>query len=75
MNAMRPVELRATCRSLRHKLMYVDARQASPGLADDSSDTRVFFCVRTQDALGPDGGAVSPRECTASRTCYCGGGA
>ena len=52
------VKLQVCCQSIRHKLMYVDERHATPGLVDDSSDTRVFFCVRTQESLGPDGEAA-----------------
>lgn len=69
---IRPVKLQASCLKLRHKLMYVDDRQSIPGLVDDSSDTRIFFCVKSQESLGPDGEAVSPRDCVAGRGCYCG---
>ena len=54
--------------------MYVDERQAVIGKIDDSSDTRIFFCVRTQEALGPDGRAVSARACASGRSCYRAGG-
>jgi hypothetical protein len=69
--AERPIALKAACMSLRHKMMYVDERHAVPGMVDDSSDTRVFFCVKTHDALGPDGAAAGPRDCTKARACYC----
>jgi hypothetical protein len=39
---------------------------------DDSSDTRVFFCSKTGDVLGPDGEAVSPDDCEGGRECFCG---
>jgi hypothetical protein len=29
-----------------------------------------FWCVYTQNCLGPDGESVSPEICTASRSCY-----
>ncbi len=70
MSEDRPVSLKPACLELRHKLMYVDERQAAPGLVDDSSDTRVFFCCVSHSPLGPDGEPVSPRECTAARPCY-----
>jgi hypothetical protein len=70
----RPVRLRVSCLHLRHKLMYCDERHATPGMVDDSSDTRVFWCVKTQENRGPDGGAVRPAECHAGRSCYCHGG-
>ncbi len=70
MNALTPLTLKTTCLNLRHKMMYVDERQNTPGLVDDSSTTRIFFCTCTQDSLGPDHEPCSPRECTPSRTCY-----
>ncbi|MHC4448024.1 MAG: hypothetical protein ACYSXF_09635 [Planctomycetota bacterium] len=73
MDDERPVRLQVACQSIRHKLMYVDERQGVPGLVDDSSDTRVFFCVKTQDSLGPDNEPVSPGDCVAGRSCYCPG--
>ena len=72
MNDERPVELKVCCQSIRHKLMYVDERHATPGMIDDSSSTRIFFCVKTQESLGPDGEPVSPTDCAATRSCYCG---
>ncbi|MGD9791425.1 MAG: hypothetical protein AB7Q00_10020 [Phycisphaerales bacterium] len=66
----RPVQLQVSCRNLRHKMMYCDERQSSPGLIDDTSDTRVFFCIKTFDALGPDHEPVCPKSCTHSRACY-----
>ncbi len=71
MNDVDPVQLKVTCLKLRHKLMYADARQSTPGLVDDSSDTRVFHCLMTHDSIGPDNEPVSPSECSPSRACYC----
>ena len=70
-DAATPVELKVTCLKLRHKLMYAHARHATPGLVDDSSDTRVFVCLRTYDSIGPDNEPVSPTDCSPSRVCYC----
>ncbi len=67
----RPVRLRIACMSLRHKMMYVDERHATRGTVDDSSDTRIYWCTKTQDSLGPDGQPVSPDDCAGSRGCYC----
>ncbi|MEZ6233279.1 MAG: hypothetical protein R3B68_03730 [Phycisphaerales bacterium] len=67
---VRPVLLKPACLCLRHKMMYADERQAEPGMVDDSSDTRVYFCVKSQDSLGPDGKAVHPSECTGARGCF-----
>ena len=65
------VKLVPACLHLRHKMMYVDDRHSRIGVVDDSSDTRVFFCTRNQDTLGPDGLPVSPTECTPGRQCFC----
>lgn len=70
MNDLKPVRLRAACLHLRHKMMYCDERHAAPGLVDDGSDTRVFFCIKTQDPLGPDAKAACPSDCTPGRVCY-----
>ena len=70
----RPVKLRVTCLHLRHKLMYVDERHMQRGMTDNSSDTRVFWCNKTQGCLGPDNEAVSPGDCSHGRACYCHGG-
>lgn len=68
---MRPVMLRVACMSLRHKLMYVDDRQSVPGMVDAESSTRIYFCNKTQEQLGPDDAPVNPVGCCAARACYC----
>lgn len=74
MDQIEPVHLKVACQHLRHKMMYVDERQMTPGLVDDSSDTRVFHCIKTHDSIGPDSEPVSPSECSPERECYCRGG-
>lgn len=69
----RPVQLKVSCMHIRHKLMYCDSRHDVPGMVDDTSSTRVFFCVKTQEVLGPDDKPVHPTECKAGRSCYCHG--
>ena len=69
----RPVQLKVSCLNIRHKLMYCDDRHDAPGMVDDSSDTRVFWCVKTQAVLGPDDRPVHPTACKAGRSCYCHG--
>ena len=69
MNWEAPVQLETCCVHLRHKMMYVDPRQATPGRVDGRSDTRIFLCHRTQEVLGPDGATVSPKSCGAGRNC------
>ena len=71
MTEPRPLDLRPACLKLRHKMMYCDERQQTPGQVDVSSDTTVFFCARTHDALGPDAEPVGPTECAPGRACYC----
>jgi hypothetical protein len=66
----RPVRLSVSCMNIRHKLMYCDERHDVPGMVDDPSSTRVFFCVKTQEVLGPDDKPVHPTECTSGRSCY-----
>lgn len=65
----RPINLQPACQHLRHKMMYVDPRQATPGYIDDGSDTRVFLCARTHEVLGPDDGPVGPEVCGTGRGC------
>ncbi|MGQ0628729.1 MAG: hypothetical protein ACT4PL_11600 [Phycisphaerales bacterium] len=67
----RPVALSVSCLNLRHKLMYCDERHAVPGLVDANSTTRLFFCIKTCDGLGPDEKPVHPDSCHGSRGCYC----
>jgi hypothetical protein len=67
----RPLNLQPCCLNLRHKMMYLDPRQMTPGMVDDGSDTRVFLCLLTQSALGPDDGHVSPGKCASEgRGCF-----
>lgn len=70
MNFDKPLDLKPCCLNVRHKMMYCDPRQATPGLLDSTSDTRVLLCVLTQEVLGPDGKPVSVRDCCAGRACF-----
>jgi len=65
------VRLKVACAHLRHKMMYCDERQQTPGMVDDSSNTRVFFCIKSHDSIGPDAEPVAPKYCTPDRGCYC----
>ncbi len=69
----RPVEPKVAFMNIRHKLMYCDDRPSTPGPVDDTPHTAVFFGVKTQEVLGPDGQPVHPTECKAGRSCYCHG--
>lgn len=64
------IKLEPCCQHLRHKMMYCDTRHVTRGKVDDSSETRVFFCVKTGDSLGPDAQATCPSDCQAGRRCY-----
>jgi len=66
----RTVSLQVACMHLRHKMMYCDERQSTPGMVDDSSNTRVFFCIQSYDSIGPDAKPVAPKLCTPDRNCY-----
>jgi hypothetical protein len=70
MNWDAPLNLKPCCLNLRHKLMYCDPRQATPGMVDDNSETRVYLCMESQEVLGPDGKPVAPSACAAGRACY-----
>jgi hypothetical protein len=73
MNDFLTVNLKPTCLSLRHKLMYCDERHSRPGMVDANSDTRVYMCSETGEPLGPDRQLVHPSECKAGRACFCSG--
>ncbi len=70
MNEHTELSLKPCCQHLRHKMMFCDERHDVPGMVDDSSDTRVFFCAVTQESLSPIGDPVSPTCCTTERECY-----
>ena len=58
------------CANLRHKGMYV-LRDAGEDAAAcyDAYDATVYWCTRTQKALGPDGKPVHQDACTHGREC------
>lgn len=70
MNFELPLQMKATCLCLRHKMMYCDERQDRPGFVDANSDTRVYFCTKSQDSLGLDNEPVHPEDCKPGRACY-----
>lgn len=59
--------LNTRCQDLRWKGMFIHAE-------DDPSvplpNSRIYWCVTTQGALGPDGDVVDEDTCTASRKCF-----
>ena len=64
------LDLKPACVHLRHKMMYCDARQETPGLVSDASQSTVFFCTKTFESLGPDDEPVSPEDCGTDRPCH-----
>lgn len=53
------------CESLRWKGLFVDAERDTPTGSD-----HIFWCLKTQIVLGPDGKLVDKYECNAARSCY-----
>ena len=53
------------CENLRWKGLYIDQ-----GLSESQSGDRLFWCVKTQNCLGPDGKEVDDLECSPARSCY-----
>jgi hypothetical protein len=53
------------CENLRWKGLLVDSDAA---LA--SGEGHIFWCMKTQLGLGPDGKVVDNQECNPSRPCY-----
>lgn len=55
------------CANLRWKGMFVDALRdptVQPG------NDRIFWCLHTQNCLGPDGKVAEDEACGPSRGCY-----
>lgn len=55
------------CENLRWKGLYID-EDSDPAI--QHGDDRIFWCVKTQLGLGPDGKLVDCYECSAGRGCY-----
>jgi hypothetical protein len=55
------------CTNIRWKGLYVD-EEADPAIQE--GDERIFWCLKTQLNLGPDGKLVDGYECSPGRTCY-----
>ena len=54
----------AACRHLRCKEMYYH------GSTDDEFASGIFWCVRTQENMGPDGRPCDKCDCGPARACY-----
>jgi hypothetical protein len=55
------------CGNIRWKGMFIDA-EWDPTV--QQSNDRIYWCVFTQRAIGPDGQVVDEDTCTTSRSCY-----
>ena len=53
------------CGNLRWKGMFIDPDQEAP-----AGDDHIFWCLKTQLVLGPDGKLAGNFECHAARSCY-----
>jgi hypothetical protein len=52
------------CRHLRSKEMYYQ------GSVEDEFSSGIYWCVKTQENMGPDGQSCSKCECGPERACY-----
>ena len=55
------------CANIRWKGLYIDPET---DYAIQQGDERIFWCVKTQLNLGPDGKLVDTYECNPCRGCY-----
>lgn len=60
--------LRSPCRNLRSKEMYYEA----PGQEEDDFSSGVYWCLKTNEAFGPDGQPAEKKECCTGRNCFVG---
>lgn len=56
------------CRCLRSKEMFVHVEEPDWDLA--SSGSGIFWCVHTQNCLGPDDHVADPDNCRPGRGCF-----
>ena len=55
------------CRRLRSKEMYIDSEH-DPTVP--SSHSGLFWCMHSQNCLGPDGDVVTQENCKPGRGCF-----
>ena len=55
------------CVNLRWKGLFID-ETSDPAI--QGGDERIFWCLKTQLNLGPDGQLVDCYECSPCRNCY-----
>ena len=55
------------CRLIRSKWMFIDVE---PDPKAPHSDNGLYWCVHTQNCLGPDGKIVTLEKCAFGRACF-----
>jgi hypothetical protein len=55
------------CRLLRNKSMFIEVE---PDPSVPSCDSGHYWCVHSQNCLGPDGQVASMENCKPGRGCY-----
>lgn len=61
------VKVTDRCDHLRWKGLFVDTEDSG---REHHPPDRIFWCLKTQQCVGPDGNVVGAHECSASRDCY-----
>ncbi len=67
MSEPREVTRKPLCAAIRAKGFYVFTEEPQP--VEDTL-TAVFWCVKTQTHIGPDGDAVHRQFCDGTRPCF-----
>jgi hypothetical protein len=65
--APQPKAPQERCRLLRSKWMFIEAE---PDPTVPRGDSSIYWCVHTQNCLGPDGGVANLENCQPGRACY-----
>lgn len=63
-----PPPRQSFCQRLRSKEMY----HSRSGGTEDEFASGVYWCMKTQEAFGPDGEPAGKTECCPGRSCYLG---
>jgi hypothetical protein len=61
-------KFRTQCPHLRSKEMYYEA----PGQEEDAFSSGTYWCMLTQEGVGPDGQPVTREDCCSGRGCFAG---
>jgi len=57
------------CEFIRWKGLFVDISQRDAN-EPESTEPHIYWCVQTQNCLGPDGQVVDEEVCNSFRSCY-----